>query len=317
MYKLLLTFQVSYLDCTNECRSDNRFLFAVSGPSALCCFAVVRLICEAGTCLLLSNLLLLLSGDVELNPGPTKPTPDPILNAIQKLEAGQATLRAEIEKLKLTQESQSNQLSALNSRLLALESNLSNRNTNAETATDDQITQELATLKTESIELNNRLRRNNLLFLGLDDADKESWKESEEKVVAFCQTKLNFQLNTCNIERAHRIGTPSANKKRPIIVKFTNFKTKDSILLCGPKLKNTTYAIREDFASATRLARSKLLKFIKPQKCAFKLRLDKLLVGNKCYFYNPATDSISECAKSSLSSAGNAESPLDTNKSTK
>lgn len=76
-----------------------------------------------------------------------------------------------------------------------------------------------------------------------------------------------------------------------------NFKTKEEILSCGPKLKNTNFAIREDFASATRLARSKLLKFIRPAQCAFKLRLDRLHVGKKCYYYDASSDSVLECSR--------------------
>lgn len=86
-------------------------------------------------------------------------------------------------------------------------------------------------------------------------------------------------------------------KKRPIIVKLAHFKTKDTILACGPKLKDTSYAIREDFAFATRLARSKLIQFIRPKKCAFKLNVDKLHVGHKCYVYDPVSDSVIESAK--------------------
>lgn len=82
------------------------------------------------------------------------------------------------------------------------------------------------------------------------------------------------------------------------MIKLAHFKTKEKILSCGIKLKDTTFAVREDFAAATRLARSKLLKFIRPQKCAFKLRVDKLIVGNKSYFYDAKTDKVTELRNS-------------------
>lgn len=104
-------------------------------------------------------------------------------------------------------------------------------------------------------------------------------------------------LLSSNIERAHRIGTFTASKKRPVIVKFSSFKAKDGILSCGPKLKNTNYAIREDFAAATRLARSKILKYIRPAKCAFELKLDKLLVGKRVYYYDCVSDTVVECTQ--------------------
>lgn len=87
---------------------------------------------------------------------------------------------------------------------------------------------------------------------------------------------LSYKHNNCNIKRAHQIGTPAANKNWFTMVKLTNFKKKESIS-CKPKLKKSDFAITEDFISALHRARSKLLKFSKPQKCTFKFRLTQCL----------------------------------------
>lgn len=179
-------------------------------------------------------------------------------------------------------------------RINLLEQRRSEPTISAEVEETCQMRQEIEVLKAAHVDANNRMRRNNLLFLGLNDCDKESRKESEKKVLEFCATQLNLELNSTDIERAHRLGKFNDSKKRPIIIKLVNFKTKEIILACGRKLKETQFAIREDFASVTRFARSKLLKFIRPQKCAFKLQLDKLHVGSKCYFYDPASDTVME-----------------------
>lgn len=167
-----------------------------------------------------------------------------------------------------------------------------------------QIKQELEVLKAAHIDSNNRMRRNNILFLGLDDCEKETWKESEEKVLQFCAKNFELQLSPNDIERSHRLGRYSANKKRPVIIKLANFKIKERILACGRKFQGTDFAIWEDFEAATRLARAKLIKFIRPKKCAFKLQLDKLLVGSKSYSYDPVSDTVIEiCSQSTLSSS--------------
>lgn len=72
---------------------------------------------------------------------------------------------------------------------------------------------------------------------------------------------------------------------------------KERILGCGRMLKDTDCAIRKDFASATHIARSKLLQFIRPQKCAFKLSLDRFHVDKKYYMYD---DKIVELKKNRL-----------------
>lgn len=162
-----------------------------------------------------------------------------------------------------------------------------------------QIKRDIEVLKAANTDTNNRMRRNNFLFLGIHDAEKETWQESEQKIVKLCSETLKLELDGNAIERAHRLGSFGGGKKRPIIVKLTHFKAKDSILACGRQLKGTNYAIREDFAPATRQARFKLLQFVRPQKCAFKFTLDKLHVGNKTYFYDVATDAVLECANTS------------------
>lgn len=130
--------------------------------------------------------------------------------------------------------------------------------------------------------------------MGIDDSPEETWKQSETRLIAFCTGQLGFSLDANNIERAHRLGKFATNKNRPIIVQLSRFKDKELILACGPKLKGTNFAIREDFSAATRVARSKLLQFAKLKKCPFKLRLDRLYVGNVCYIYDANSDLVIE-----------------------
>ncbi|KAH8020344.1 hypothetical protein HPB51_000977 [Rhipicephalus microplus] len=137
----------------------------------------------------------------------------------------------------------------------------------------------------------------NLLFLGIKDNIKETWEESEQKISTFCADKLKVTLEPGAMERAHRIGTFSENKTRPIIVNLAHYKTKERILNCGRMPKDNDFAIREDFAAATRIARSKLLQFIRPQKCAFKLSLGRLHVDKMCFMYDQTFDKTVEIGK--------------------
>ncbi|KAK8786282.1 hypothetical protein V5799_023942 [Amblyomma americanum] len=294
MFTPVLAFQVSYLDYAKETRSSDRCLFAVSCPYDLKWRTALRVLCDILAFDLLSELMLLLSGDVELNPGPGPTNLSDVLDALKRLEEHHAAMRADLDQLKTTQISHETQLTALSNRVAVLELDERKTVSPSKQVETSQIRQDIAELKAANIDAKNRMRRNNLLFFGLDDSDKESWTESEEKVIALCKEKLDLNLEPSAIERAHRIGQFSTEKKRPIIVKMNHYKAKESVLACGRKLKETPYVIREDFEFATRLARSKLVQFIKPRGCSFKLRYDKLIVGEKYYTYDHASDTITE-----------------------
>ena len=69
----------------------------------------------------------------------------------------------------------------------------------------------IETLIEKADDLENRSRRNNLCFEGIEESFKnESWEESEDKVKSLIATKLNLNTENIVIERAHRVG-----RKRP------------------------------------------------------------------------------------------------------
>ncbi|XP_077543323.1 uncharacterized protein LOC144155629 [Haemaphysalis longicornis] len=131
-------------------------------------------------------------------------------------------------------------------------------------------------------DLENRSRRSNVLFFGIEDTDQsESWEASETHVREFCSNKLS--VTAASIARAHRLGRFSAEKTRPIIAKFYNEKTRrdvETILSKGVKLKNTTFSISRDFSEAVRDKRRKLLQFsrvIKKEGDRVRLVFNKLM----------------------------------------
>lgn len=85
----------------------------------------------------------------------------------------------------------------------------------------------------------NRSRRYNSLFFGLDDSEKETWDES--MVISLCAENPEIEMNPSSIEKAHRIGRHTADKIRPVIVKFTAFKGKQKVLTLPLSLRELTF----------------------------------------------------------------------------
>lgn len=80
------------------------------------------------------------------------------------------------------------------------------------------------------------MRRNNLIIKGLPEKDQEGYAESERIVKEFFRNHLDIEAG--DIERAHRVGQRREGVKRPIIVKFLNFKSKTDALRNASKLKD-------------------------------------------------------------------------------
>lgn len=256
------------------------------------------------------SALLLLAGDVELNPGPMsaadKKQFEEMYALLQKLdlnftrfESGQDSIKSDIRTLLERQTELDGAISALSARVVTIEnevSSLSQTRTDIGRLKNDLADQSAATscLLSRVDEMENQSRRSNLLFYGIPDIGSESWEVSEQNILNFAKDKLGVTIVGSDIERAHRLGTFRPGRTRPIIAKFSSFKTKNKLLLSGHKLKGTSSSLSEDFSITVRAARKSLLDFAKTQTNPFKLRFDKLSIGAKTYAYDRQSKTVVE-----------------------
>ncbi|KAH9384852.1 hypothetical protein HPB48_026879 [Haemaphysalis longicornis] len=166
---------------------------------------------------------------------------------------------------------------------------------------------EINELRRRTEDAENRLRRNNLLFFGFSDDRAETWKQSEEHIIAFCSEKLEITIDPINIDRAHRIGAFQHNKDRPIVVRFSRFKERDAVLSACTKLKGTDFSVRQDVSRSVRMVQKRLLEFGKQQPLKYKLRHDKLIIGESVYVYDPACDGIVQLKSSKTGEASSSD----------
>lgn len=236
-----------------------------------------------------------MSGDVEVNPGP--PPSDStqlanILAAVQRIETGQTDLIAKVTSLQNEQKAIQADVRELAHRITVLESDIAPLKKASEIGPGNAVPIEVMNIQARCNDVENRLRRSNLLFLGVTDSASESWKQSEEAVIKFCANQLDIQLDPSYLERSHRIGKFTEGKNRPIIVKFLRYKDKENILSSGRKLKGTSFAVREDFSASVRLARRKLFEFASARNVPFKIRFDKLHINNQQFFFDHVSGTV-------------------------
>ncbi|KAH8040299.1 hypothetical protein HPB51_010079 [Rhipicephalus microplus] len=295
-------------------RSNNRFLILLPCPQVLCetlldCVDVA--------------LLLLLSGDIETNPGPSKPrnqstAPDEpqdenseqmntmlqILKDINErtiaLTKGQADLQTDIREIKSGQQAIETKLVDIFGRLECLESKsdvIEQMSGDLAAVSDaaERLMSQQEVLQSRLDDLEDRSRRSNLLVHGILDS-RESWQDTEEKTLAALSSATGKAITGNDVDRVHRIGTFSSSKTRPVIIKFRSFKMKEAILSDRAVLKTKDIAVSEDYSVATRQARKKLVEFGKgqPHSPRFQLRYNKLIIDDRCFMYDTVSDSVKE-----------------------
>ena len=133
-------------------------------------------------------------------------------------------------------------------------------------------------------ELEDRNRRNNLIFSGIEQGRAESWEQTEEKVRQVIKDKMGIDTENIDIERAHRLHNgPSSrvNNSKPIIVMFSRYKDKDNVLSKSFKLKGSDMYVNEDYCKNTRRIQGILRERQKEIKAHVKkadVRYKKLVV---------------------------------------
>src|SRR5258705_3934811 len=139
-------------------------------------------------------------------------------------------------------------------------------------------------------EHDDRGRRNNLLFQGIEDKATESWDESEKTVMDFdTYFDLFNSKNPPRFDRVHRLGAFRKGYARPIIARFTFYKEKALVLSKARNLKGSSYFMSEDFSIETREIRKELYPLMLKARSQGKranLVVDKLKIEGRVYDAN-------------------------------
>ncbi|XP_077508497.1 uncharacterized protein LOC144119845 [Amblyomma americanum] len=275
---------------------------------------------------------VLLSGDVETNPGPSHSNPgskpgtrstsssvnvqvastddacstsnQPAINEmLAELLAGQRKMAEDIADIKRFQQRVNSRFEALEPRVSALESSSPTSNGDAsDGAVQHQLnslSEVVSKLASRNDELENRSRRNNLLFHGLAEEDEET-----NKALFIAVTKVfidNLQLDCPKIERYHRLGRKQEGRPRPVIVKVLDFREKTQALKNAHRLKNSGISLSEDFSAHVRLIRKKIFDATQSYRDSgskVHLRYDHVFIDSVRYNWDDVEKSLVKDSKS-------------------
>ncbi|KAH8025770.1 hypothetical protein HPB51_011448 [Rhipicephalus microplus] len=223
-----------FVQVSNKCslfakRTSNRCTLLFPCPHALCTAydEYVHVLSK-----------LLCCGDIESNPGPDEWQKE-VLTMLKELKAetgrlaqGQVDISANVAT---AQKSFEEGFVAMNTRILKIEAqcdkidDVKERLILAEEAV--KTFEQTSTVMSSRLDvIEDRARRDNLIFHGIPDA-KESWIQTEEKIVSLLMQHVDPNITDDVIERAHRLGgSYQENRCRPVIVKFSRFKLRQQVL---------------------------------------------------------------------------------------
>ena len=110
--------------------------------------------------------------------------------------------------------------------------------------------------------------------------NKETIDDGEEIILKVAKC-LNVNLQSSDIQRAHRLGEKRFNleKSRSIIVRFVSYKKRNKILFAKSKLKNSQEFSKAFISEDLIPLRSKLMQYVK-KECNNKFVLCHTINGN-------------------------------------
>lgn len=211
----------------------------------------------------------------------------------RSLQAGQTQILGKLEDMERRQEKLEGEVALLNRRMTDVEGKIGDLETAASNigtwkSQCDRLYHANRKLLHAVDDLENRSRRNNLIFFGFEDRATETWAESEKLVTDLCGERLGIEMG--KVERAHRLGKYQAGKKRPVIVCFSFFKDREEVLTNASKLKGTPFSVSKDYSAIVREKRKHLWAYAKPKmedrNNKVKLSHDKLIINGKSFTWD-------------------------------
>lgn len=143
-------------------------------------------------------------------------------------------------------------------------------------------------MQSRNNKLENRSRQQNLVFYGVDDNNRaDTWDQSENLITTICKEELQIDLHS--IQKAHRVGRYTESGKRPIVVNFSSYKEKQSVLTNAKKFKGSPYSVDQDYSPETRDIRKRLWEYAKAKrtdKDEVKLKGDRIVINGQAFVWD-------------------------------
>lgn len=257
--------------------------------------------------------ILLQCGDVELNPGPPKqdtmrqtrlntgaersesaqnkpaePTLVDVMGVLQTLNNKFDEMKCDVQDLRNSNVALQEEIHGLRGEVTDLRQENDDLH-----ACNSMLEERVREMETKMDDLENRSKRNNLIFHGLSRSENETNEDCEAMLKEFITDKLELGDDIV-FDRVHRL---SNKPDSPVITRCAFFKDKVTILKAKRKLQGSQISIGEDFSQRVREMRRNLVPFLKKARSEQKrasLAFDHLYIDGKKYTYDSERKALAE-----------------------
>lgn len=257
-------------------------------PKAFC----VVVDCFDGLCM----LVLLLSGDVELNPGPIDEDMKALLNGQKEI----------LEKIGMVNQKLDDYMARTDLRLNTIETDLKflagcSAQLDQCERTVETISVGMVALRAKIDDVENRSRQNNVIIYGLKEDSNETTASLRQHVVTeVFEAKMGVKITT--LERIHRLGRRGGNSTRPVILRLFDQNEKTELFRNARKLKDTGLSLCNDHSQDVRIKRKHLWDHAKAEReqgdHSVKLVRDKLYIDGKSYTWDSELQEVVQVKRS-------------------
>ncbi|KAJ4426405.1 hypothetical protein ANN_27219 [Periplaneta americana] len=157
-----------------------------------------------------------------------------------------------------------------------------------------ELQEENMMLKRKVKDLEEKKRKNNLVFFGIEEQEREQSWETYEVILTVCWEGMGLDISNGQVKEIYRVGH-GANW--PILVKLANCMVKDMIMSKKSELKDSNIRIDSDFDYEVRCRRKVLVPFLKVARSNShytRLVKDKLKINGETFDVEFCLDSLNK-----------------------
>ncbi|CAN7976502.1 unnamed protein product [Ixodes persulcatus] len=202
--------------------------------------------------------MLLLSGDVETNPGPDlEKMMKELLESQKQMNDGVKDIKANQTKLQASFDEMNKRIDDIETKLGKVQKKNNKENIENLVTTVNQLQETVKLQQKALVNMEDRSRRNNLIVFGIPETEKKTSDDVRSGVlIDLFHARLGLKIET--VERIHRLGKKREKFTRPIIMNFRDYNEKIRVFQNCYKLKGTNIAVQNDYWQAT-LSRRKMV----------------------------------------------------------
>lgn len=211
-----------------------------------------------------------------------------IASVSEMLQTFAADVKAEFANLRKTCKEMKDQVTAIEKGMLDLQTE------------NKELQVRMDTMESKVEFLERQLKKNNIIYFGIDEANEETPNQLEQKALDVMSDKMQVNIKSDDIANVYRIGKRNGRFPRPVFIALANYKKKAEIIANRSKLRGTDIFVNDDLTPKQRETRKNLQQHarrLREEGKRVSIRAEKIVVHEDSYDVNELNASYKEVSE--------------------